>query len=448
MLKIMHIISLPALRIIFKIFAGLEIYGRENLKNVKKPVIFSSNHGSYFDPPIISMSLTSFSKFHPIYYFSEDSLFKTTIGKLAKVWGAFPGKLNKGIDSGMRKTLELLWGGKSVIIFFEWCYKQEILARRVDKLIPLISKESMRPIVPVFLYGAENLSWKKIFKFQKKVMVFFGKPLYINGHLSEEEMIKVFYDSLGDARARMIEIVKKKEQKFWGNYSKFYNYLEKADPHKELVEDFKNSIGDVKGRWIDLGSGSGAIVNILNEKGASNNAEIIATDFEHNFIEELKNRFKEKNNIRVEFLDLGDQINFEKNSFDGVTANLVLPYIVCHNDALNLAAFKNVLKNIFEILKPGGGFVWSSPKKGVRFWKVFVASRKNIFDFKDKKNIYYSPMILNQALKIEKRGRRGVYHFLAKEEIDKILTEIGFVNITHKVSMAKQVNIIKCAKPI
>src|SRR3989338_8973239 len=219
MLKIMHIISLPALRIIFKIFAGLEIYGRENLKNVKKPVIFSSNHGSYFDPPIISMSLTSFSKFHPIYYFSEDSLFKTTIGKLAKVWGAFPGKLNKGIDSGMRKTLELLWGGKSVIIFFEWCYKQEILARRVDKLIPLISKQSMRPIVPVFLYGAENLSWKKIFKFQKKVMVFFGKPLYINGHLSEEEMIKVFYDSLGDARARMIEIVKKKEQKFWGNYS-------------------------------------------------------------------------------------------------------------------------------------------------------------------------------------------------------------------------------------
>ncbi|PJE73537.1 MAG: hypothetical protein COV02_02055, partial [Candidatus Terrybacteria bacterium CG10_big_fil_rev_8_21_14_0_10_41_10] len=308
--------------------------------------------------------------------------------------------------------------------------------------------ESMRPIAPVFLYGVENLSWKKIFKFQKKIMVFFGKPLYINRHLSEKEMIKVFYDSLGDARARMIEIVKKKEQKFWSNYSKFYHYMEKSDSHKEIVDDFKNSIGEVKGKWIDLGSGSGAIANILNEKGVRSNAEIIATDFEHNFIEELKNRFKEKNNIQIEFLDLGDKINFKKNNFDGVTANLVLPYIVCHDGNLNLAAFKNVLKNIFEILKPGGSFVWSSPKKGVRFWKVFVASRKNIFDFKDIKNIYYGPVILKQALKIEKRGREGIYHFLVEEEIDKILTEIGFINITHKISMAKQVNIIKCKKPI
>lgn len=439
----------PVLKIIFKLFAGLNVYGLENLKDVKKPVIFASNHESYFDPFLIGSGLPWFSKFHPICYLADDSFLKTISGKLAGFFGGvFSGKLNIGIERAMIKPLSLLWVGKTVGIFHEWCYKKEPLMYRMNKLIPLLSKESMRPVIPVFLYGIENISWKKILKFQKKVSIFYGKPLYFNNNLSEMEMIKKINASLYGVGAQMMEVIQNKEKVFWGNYSKFYHYLEKADPHKELINDFKDSINKVKGTWIDFGSGSGAIASILSEKGNKNNAKIIATDFETKFIEELKNRFNEKGNVQAQFLDLTDKIKFEKNSIDGITANLVLPYIICHDGNFSLKAFKSILREIFEILKPGGIFVWSSPKKNVNFWKVAMSSKKNVFDFRDKKNIYYGMAILKQALKIEKKGRQGIYNFLSKEEIEKILAEIGFVNITHKISMAKQVNIIKCEKPL
>ncbi|MEK9161594.1 MAG: 1-acyl-sn-glycerol-3-phosphate acyltransferase, partial [Patescibacteria group bacterium] len=65
------------LKIIFKLFAGLNVYGLENLKDVKKPVIFASNHESYFDPFLIGSGLPWFSKFHPICYLADDSFLKT-----------------------------------------------------------------------------------------------------------------------------------------------------------------------------------------------------------------------------------------------------------------------------------------------------------------------------------------------------------------------------------
>lgn len=449
MTRIVHIVTWPVLKVVFKIFVGLNVYGLENLKNVKKPVIFSSNHESWFDPFLIGLGLPWFSVFHPIYFLSEDSLFKTKFGKFAKFfYGAFNGNLNKSIERGMINSLYFLWKKKSVGIFYEWCYKKEPLISRMGKLIPLLSKESARPVIPVFLYGIENISWKKIFKFQKKVAIFYGKPLYFGNNLSEAEMTEKFYISIQEVKRIAIDTMRNKEKNFWSNYSKFYHYLEKAKPHKEMINDFENIIGDVKGSWVDLGSGSGAIASILNERGEKNNAEIIATDFEPKFIEYLKNRFNEKKNVRVQFLDLNDKIKFKKNSIDGITANLVLPYIICHNGNVGLKALKIILKEIFETLKPGGVFIWSSPKKGVHFWKVFVSSRKNIFDFKDKKNIYYGLAILKQALKIERNGRKGVYNFLSKEEIEKILAETGFGKMEYKISMAKQVNIIKCAKPL
>lgn len=449
MTRIVHIVTWPVLKVVFKIFVGLNVYGLENLKNVKKPVIFASNHESYFDPFLIGSGLPWFSKFHPICYLAEDSFLKTTFGKLAGFFGGvFSGKLNIGIEHAMRKPLGLLGVGKTVGIFYEWCYKKEPLISRVDKLIPLLSKESMRPIVPVFLYGADDMNWKKIFKFKKKAVVFFGKPLSINGKISEEKMIKKFHISIQEVKAEMINAIQNKEKIFWEDYSKFYHYLEKAEPHKQMINDLENTIGDVKGVWVDFGSGSGAVASLLNEKGDKNNAKVIATDFEPKFIEELKNRFKEKDNVQTQFLDLTNKIKFEKNSIDGITANLVLPYIVCHDGSFGLKALESVFKEIFEILKPGGVFVWSSPKKNVCFWRVAIASKKNVFDFKGKKNIYYGLAILKQALKIEKKGRRGLYNFLSKEEIEKIIAEIGFVNITHKMSMANQINIIKCEKPV
>ena len=112
-----------------------------------------------------------------------------------------------------------------------------------------------------------------------------------------------------------------------------------------------------------------------------------------------------------------------------------------------MKGFIKLLKKVYSALKPGGEFIWSSPRNKVNFSKVFLASWKNILDLRNIDNMFYGPMILQQALKIQNKGRRGIYHFLGAEDLKKILSDIGFNDIKLTMSMANQVNIISCKKP-
>lgn len=180
----------------------------------------------------------------------------------------------------------------------------------------------------------------------------------------------------------------------------------------------------------------------------NNDLKIIASDFDSSFLKQLEIRFKEKNNIEIQKINLYDKFNFQNDDFDGITANLVLPYIIHHTDKVGVKAFEKILMEIFRTLKPGGQFIWSTPKKGVKFWKVFIASKEKIFGFDSKERLFYGPALLKQALKIQDKGRRNKYHFLDVNEIKKILFDIGFTQIEFYNAMAKQVNVIKCKKPL
>ena len=141
--KIMHIITWLVFTPTIKIFTKFKVIGKENLKRVKGPVIFVSNHESYFDPWIIGAGIPlSCFNLYPVYYLAQDRLFKKFFLKTAiKLYGTFPGEVGEGVKKALEKPLKLLNKNKTIGIFPEWCYVDEPnLSRiqKVDKFQPLI----------------------------------------------------------------------------------------------------------------------------------------------------------------------------------------------------------------------------------------------------------------------------------------------------------------------
>lgn len=444
MTRTVHFLTFLTTKIIFKLFLNFKVYGKENLRNIKNGAIFISNHESYFDPFIISSGLSVFSQFHPIHYLTEESFFATFWGKLSKFGSPIPAYLKNGVEYSSRLPLKMLWKKHSVGVFNEWCYKKQPLIDRVNKLIILLSQEANKPIVPVYIFGIENLTWKKILKRQSEVLIFYGKPFIAKHELSENEKTKQINNALSGVKKNLFDVIDQEEVFFWANYGKLYHHIETVKPYKELVSVFSDNVA-AKGKWLDLGSGSGGVVDLLNK---NSDLKVIASDFDPGFLKQLKSRFEEKNNIEIQKINLCDKFNFQNDEFDGVTANLVLPYIIHHADKVGVRALEGVLMEIFRILKPGGQLIWSTPKKGVKFWKVFLASKEKVFGFDNKERLFYGPALLKQSLRIQNKGKRNKYHFLAISEIEKMLISLGFECVDFYNSMAKQVNVIKCKKPL
>jgi ubiquinone/menaquinone biosynthesis C-methylase UbiE len=268
-------------------------------------------------------------------------------------------------------------------------------------------------------------------------------------YLAESNSSERIYDDINTQLSRtrythLHDFIHTEEKKFWEEYGSFYKYLERADAYQELVSDFEKLLPDaLGGTWVDLGSGSGQIVEFLASRREAS-ASIIASDHNETMLSQLRTRVP--SGVGVREIDLVHQLPFENGSLDGVTANLVLSYVVHHQGKFGNAAFRALLMDIHRSLKPGGTLVWSTPKLKVHFIMTFFASFHSIMRSDQRENIRYGWRILRQALRIEEKGRRGVYHFLSPGDLVRMLEEIGFKNIRVSRTMARQVNLIRCER--
>lgn len=446
--KIMHLIGWPIDFLIFKIFTKFQVIGKERLKYIKTASIIVGNHESYFDPYIIGASIPWFSKLHPVHYLTQDKKFEKIRFKIIFwLFGAFPGKVGESIYKALEKPTSLLRNNKTVGIFLEGCYHNEPEKSRVLSVISSLSIKEKISIIPIFIFGIYDggISWRKVLNRQREIKVIFGEPICPNNINDESELIDLIFKAFLQTKLTLIKSFHEEEKKFWSHYARFYHYLERAEPYKNLLRDFSYNLPKIiKGNWIDLGSGSGAIVELLSKK--VNNTKIIATDIEPRMIDYLSERFRNNKNIEVKKLDLALSFDFPNSYFEGITANLVLPYLIHHEGEIGLRGFIKLLKEAYRVLKPNGQFIWSTPKKKVNFFKIFIASWKDILDPKNLNHIYYGPAILKQALQIQNKGKKGIYHFLDIKDLEKILKDIGFIDIKFSRSMAGQVDIVSCKK--
>ena len=132
-------------------------------------------------------------------------------------------------------------------------------------------------------------------------------------------------------------------------FSKFFSSLQEAPWYRSFLDPVINEI-DAKGRLLDIGTGSGKMIQILaTEKGM----ECTGVDTDPDMLAEAKKKLK---NINAELIEISPdaKLPFENNSFDHITICSVLFH-------LKKASIDSMLKDALGLLKSGGKILILTP---------------------------------------------------------------------------------------
>jgi SAM-dependent methyltransferase len=134
------------------------------------------------------------------------------------------------------------------------------------------------------------------------------------------------------------------------NFNKWF-YRVKARVFLKIVRDTKLELDIRRFSVLDIGSGTGFVIELWKKSGAKN---IVGSDFTEVVVRNLRKQFPELRFVR---LDIGNR-NIEEadisiNTFDAISALDVLYHIVDDK------SFSVALKNIYNLLRPGGFFIYS-----------------------------------------------------------------------------------------
>ncbi len=248
------------------------------------------------------------------------------------------------------------------------------------------------------------------------------------------------------------------ELKYWEEYNAFMgsNY---GRPYTEgaLYQDLKGKIaqfinprqGEV---WFDAGCGQLSMSELIWQKSEGKVKEIWAADIVLTGARRRLAQFEERMPIELIYADLQEQLSFPDDFFDGIVANHVFTLLIEFEGQRGAEALKEVLREMFRILRPGGLLVWSMPRKGVSNMLGVLLSLRYILN--PLRWIRYRvpiPVAAGKAYKytrqIERKGKKGTYVLLAKEEYEEILASVGFVDPEWNIAFAKQCWVNRVYKP-
>jgi 1-acyl-sn-glycerol-3-phosphate acyltransferase len=128
------------------------IYGADNVPQTGA-LVAVCNHGSYFDPPILSNCLR-----RPVAYMAKEELFNIPILKQAiQLYGAYPVKRATGDRASIRAALTAIEEGWVVGIFLTGTRTPD--GRICDPKLgaAMIAAKAQVPLLPVSLWGTEKI---------------------------------------------------------------------------------------------------------------------------------------------------------------------------------------------------------------------------------------------------------------------------------------------------
>ena len=174
--------------------------GLEHMQAIRNrmPVIFISNHISYFDFPAIYCSLPAAVRYRTAtavweeFFFKDNNFFKRAWKRFAYEYSTiFFNLFTLPQERGFRKTLEhmgkLIDRGTSILIFPEGTRSRDATLMPFEAGLGLMVKELKVPVVPIKISGLENIfPVGAAFPKCGKVKVLFGKPLYFSRETPSE----------------------------------------------------------------------------------------------------------------------------------------------------------------------------------------------------------------------------------------------------------------------
>src|SRR5579864_3443747 len=192
-----------------RIFAHVRAVGRDNLRDLRGPVMFASNHQSHLDVPVILMALparwryrlaTAMSKeFFDAHFFPERDTFRERFRFSLEYclstffFNAFPlPQRESGARQSIRYMGEMTEQGWSILIFPEGDRTQHGEIHPFRPGVAMIATELRLPIVPLRIEGLERVlqrdwRWPRM----GRVTVHIGRPIEPHGESFAELAAKV-----------------------------------------------------------------------------------------------------------------------------------------------------------------------------------------------------------------------------------------------------------------
>lgn len=275
-----------------------------------------------------------------------------------------------------------------------------------------------------------------------------------NGDLTSQNILNAIKPEMPlEDRERLLAWAKDLGE-LWEPYAEIYSNLEKAWPYRNLSESIERLTTPRKGDvWLDVACGPAKMSEMVCKKAEGEIGKVIAFDVILKPARERLAKLETSFPIKLVYVSLTDPLPFPDNYFNGIVANLCLPYVIDFRGKKGKEALEAVLSEMFRLLKQGGHMVWSTPKANVHFQWNFVHSipdMLNVWEYiyrRDVTRILQGTTILKHALKIQENGKKGVYTFLPKDELEELLLQIGFVNPNWEKTFTQQVWVNRVYKP-
>lgn len=178
------------LRLIFRLFTGLEVRGLDRLKKLNTNFIVASNHINELDPLIIVACLPFWSKKLPLIFVSREKAFYSTLGWQKHLYGGFFFKLMGAFQAytglnnykkALVHHLEALTEAKNVCIFPLGRRHTDGDLHQAKGGVVFLSVKTGLPVLPVRISGIGAMSAKDFFYRKRRMQVTFGEPLYLKG---------------------------------------------------------------------------------------------------------------------------------------------------------------------------------------------------------------------------------------------------------------------------
>jgi len=128
------------------------VYGAEQVPQ-QGPLVVVSNHGSHFDPPILSCCVG-----RPVAYMAKEELFQVPILKQAiQLYGAYPVSRGNADRSAIRAALKYLEAGWATGVFLQGTRTPDGRITEPKLGAALIAAKAKAPLLPVSLWGTEGI---------------------------------------------------------------------------------------------------------------------------------------------------------------------------------------------------------------------------------------------------------------------------------------------------
>jgi long-chain acyl-CoA synthetase len=193
---------------IFYFFVKVKKTGLENLDNLKMPVIFISNHISYFDHPAIVYSLPKEWQYRTAAaaweeFFFKDKGLKGLWKRFAYYYGIaglnlFPLPQSKGFRKSLEFMGKLIDRKINILVFPEG--ERSLTADMVPFMdgLGLMVKELRVPIIPIRIKGMEKIFPRNATGIKKgEIEVVFGPPIYFKQE-STRQIIDISQKAIKD----------------------------------------------------------------------------------------------------------------------------------------------------------------------------------------------------------------------------------------------------------